>query len=115
MTGQVNRIVATIRTGNARTQAMFEDLILQLEEAWKAVVVDVSDGKSPELGSILVLGGIEVAYEQGFFSPPAGADLKWLQENLPKFEAAAANGKKGFSKFLDELKARDEFKSAFAK
>ncbi|KAJ6467920.1 hypothetical protein C8R45DRAFT_1219063 [Mycena sanguinolenta] len=90
-TGTTNLVLGTVRTGPSRTRELHESVARQIEAAWIASVGDpaVQSGVPAHLNGIFILGTVEAAYEQGFMIPPAGNDVEWIRENLPKLKISA--------------------------
>ncbi|KAJ6475506.1 hypothetical protein C8R45DRAFT_1077375 [Mycena sanguinolenta] len=114
-TGNVNLILANVRTGPSRAHALFESLCRQIEAAWTATVVDLAtqDGAHAHLAGAFVLDTVTAAYEQGFMFPEAGHDVEWMCENLPKFQALADGGNELFRDMIGELRTREDFNFVF--
>ena len=46
-------------------------------------------------------------YEHGVSLPPAGGDKVWMQNNMPYFEARAAEGNEEMKDLIAEIKERN--------
>jgi len=114
-----NHILANVRHGPSRTQAMYTDLCKRIEGAWDEVVgggrggadggmvngdKGVDGGK--ELKGIFVLGDIVAGWENGFAIPEAGKDREWLEENWDEFRRLAGEGREEWMGLVEDVEAR---------
>ncbi|KAJ7248070.1 hypothetical protein C8J57DRAFT_1724383 [Mycena rebaudengoi] len=100
--------------GKKRTGSI--NLVLgNIEAAWTAIVGNsaTQGGAHAHLAGVFVLGTVTAAYEQGFMVPEAGQDVKWMRENLPKFQALADDGNELCRDMIAELRTREDFKFVF--
>jgi len=104
---KTNMIVAEVRHGPSRTQALYDNVIETLEQAWASIVGTTGD---QELRAVFLLGGFVAGAEVGFPLPQAGHDAEWLREHYPAFQKLAESGDEDFQDLVQELKTRDVFK-----
>lgn len=100
-------IVAEVRHGPSRTQALYNNVLKTLGEAWSTIVGTSGD---EELRAVLLLGGIVAGVEVGFPLPQAGHDAEWLKKHYSDFQKLADAGDGDFQDLMQELKTREVFK-----
>lgn len=106
-----NHIIANVRVGPSRTQKDWDELCLDVLKAWDSIVPMPKIKRSGEdkdyaLRSCFILGGLTAGYEAGFLIPPAGGDVKWLEEHMEAFEKRAENGEEEFGDLVREVRER---------
>lgn len=121
---QGNHILANVRVGGNRTQKEFDQLCLDILNAWNSIVPvsganGAGHGKGGEddfsLRSCIILGGLTAGYEAGFLIPPAGGDVQWLQDHMEEFEMKAKAGDEEFQDLVEEVRERKLLEGASGK
>lgn len=83
-----NCIRATVRGGPARKREQFVELVKQLREAWYKVVPLTPDNET-FLHVVNVMDSIAAGMEFDFWTPKAGGDVEWFQENWKELNEKA--------------------------
>ncbi|KAL4734610.1 hypothetical protein BDV11DRAFT_197951 [Aspergillus similis] len=109
----INRIVAYVRAGPTRSKADFDNVAVQILEAWNRIINPRNERHTErELKRVFVMGAITTGLESGFLLPPAGQDAAWLKDNTPRFQELAEQGNPEFVELMNEIQSRGDLSVA---
>ncbi|KAB8364838.1 hypothetical protein FH972_024701 [Carpinus fangiana] len=107
-----NRITGYVRTSNARTQADFDAVCVEISKAWAQIVhpgEEAPETDNHDLRAVFIIGGLISAWEAGFTVAPAGQDVQWAKDHMEEFKKRAADGDEDFRDLVEDLEGRAEF------
>ncbi|ETN42107.1 uncharacterized protein HMPREF1541_04046 [Cyphellophora europaea CBS 101466] len=99
-----NCIRAFVRGGPARSREQYVELVKQVRAAWYKVVPSTPD-KETFLHVINVMDSIAAGMEFDFWTPPAGGDVEWFQENWKELTEKAKDFPQ-IRRLVDEVRDR---------
>lgn len=94
----VNKLIANVRHGPSRPQALWDDVCTEINALWASLVGNKGE---KELRAIFIMGGMIGGSEAGFAIPKAGEDGMWMRENLEGFRRKAEGGDVEFEELVE--------------
>ena len=108
-----NMIFAHVRTGPSRTQADWDALTAELNQAWNDIVVNqplpqAKGAPEPDrsLRAVFVVGSILGGSEAGLMLPAAGKDGEWLEGNWAEMKRRADAGEREWVENVKDVEDR---------